>query len=192
MFDIGIWEFGVIGVVALVVLGPERLPKVARTAGHLFGRLQRYVATVKTDINREMEISEFAKVKEEVQSAARSFEQTVQENKNAIETEARGLEDATNKVAADAAKSGSPATTPSLAPPEPPAHPAPSQAEALAAQEAGMHGTSPPSHVDSVIGNTASDAAPATPAYTSPSSASRNAHQQFDLGIEPPRVRRER
>ena len=77
MFDVGMSEIALIGVVALVVLGPERLPKVARTAGHLFGRLQRYVANVKSDINREMEMSDLAKVKEEVQSAVKSFESTV-------------------------------------------------------------------------------------------------------------------
>ena len=54
MFDIGFTEIVVIAVVALIVLGPERLPKAARTLGHLFGRLQRYVADVKADINREM------------------------------------------------------------------------------------------------------------------------------------------
>ena len=55
MFDIGFSEIVVIGVVALIVIGPERLPKVARTLGHMFGRLQRYVNEVKADINREME-----------------------------------------------------------------------------------------------------------------------------------------
>jgi sec-independent protein translocase protein TatB len=85
MFDIGIWEMAVIGVVALVVLGPERLPKVARTVGHLVGRMQRYVAQVKTDINREMELSELAKVKTEFETAARDV-------KNSIETQARSAE----------------------------------------------------------------------------------------------------
>ena len=58
MFDIGFSELMVIGIVALLVLGPERLPKVARTTGHLLGRLQRYVADVKSDINREMQLDE--------------------------------------------------------------------------------------------------------------------------------------
>ena len=62
MFDVGFSEIMVIGVVALVVIGPERLPKVARTAGILMGRMQRYVAGVKADINREME--EFDQIKE--------------------------------------------------------------------------------------------------------------------------------
>jgi sec-independent protein translocase protein TatB len=102
MFDIGISEFAVIGAVALVVLGPERLPKVARTAGHLFGRLQRYVNTVKADINREMETSELANLKKEVQDAARSFEQTVNQTATSIESEARVLQNAANEMVAEA------------------------------------------------------------------------------------------
>jgi sec-independent protein translocase protein TatB len=101
MFDIGMSELMVIGAVALVVLGPERLPKVARTAGHLFGRLQRYVNTVKADINREMETSELANLKKEVQDAARSFEQTVNQTASSIESEARGLQNAANEIVAE-------------------------------------------------------------------------------------------
>jgi sec-independent protein translocase protein TatB len=66
MFDVSLSELMVIAVVALVVIGPERLPKVARTAGHLLGRLQRYVSTVKADINREMQIEELKKLQESV------------------------------------------------------------------------------------------------------------------------------
>ena len=62
MFDIGFSEIVVIAVVALIVIGPERLPKAARTLGHLFGRLQRYVNDVKADINREMELDELRKL----------------------------------------------------------------------------------------------------------------------------------
>ena len=58
MFDIGFSELLVIAVVALIVIGPERLPKVARTVGHLIGRMQRYVNDVKADISREMELDE--------------------------------------------------------------------------------------------------------------------------------------
>jgi len=95
MFDIGFSELMVIGVVALVVIGPERLPKVARTLGVLFGRLQRYVTQVKSDISREMELAELGKVKNEFESAARSF-QTEVESK-AAETE-RELRDATTSI----------------------------------------------------------------------------------------------
>ncbi len=78
MFDVGFSELLVIAVVALLVIGPERLPKVARTAGHLFGRFQRYVSAVKADIGREMEL-------EELRKAGQTF-------KNSIEEAARGVE----------------------------------------------------------------------------------------------------
>jgi sec-independent protein translocase protein TatB len=74
MFDIGFSEMMVIAIVALVVIGPERLPKVARTAGHLLGRLQRYVNDVKSDINREMQLEELKKLQSEIQESARSVE----------------------------------------------------------------------------------------------------------------------
>ena len=62
MFDIGFSELIVIAVVALIVIGPERLPKVARTLGHLLGRAQRYVSDVKSDINREIQLDELKKL----------------------------------------------------------------------------------------------------------------------------------
>jgi len=62
MFDIGFSEMIVIAIVALVVIGPERLPRVARTAGLLLGRLQRYVSDVKSDINREIQLDELKKL----------------------------------------------------------------------------------------------------------------------------------
>ena len=70
MFDVGFSEIVVIAVVALIVIGPERLPKAARTMGHLFGRLQRYVNDVKADINREIELAELRNLQKQVQSAA--------------------------------------------------------------------------------------------------------------------------
>ena len=77
MFDFGFSELLLIGVVALVVIGPERLPKVARTAGHLFGRVQRYVADVKADINREIHAEELRKLQDEIRAAVNSIEQSV-------------------------------------------------------------------------------------------------------------------
>jgi sec-independent protein translocase protein TatB len=79
MFDISFTEILVIGVVALVVLGPERLPGVARTLGHLFGRAQRYVNEVKNDIHREMELEELKKFKTSVEGTARSVEAAVRD-----------------------------------------------------------------------------------------------------------------
>lgn len=75
MFDISFTELIVIAVVALVVIGPERLPKVARTAGHLLGRLQRYVSDVKSDIQREMQLEELKKLQAEVAESARQMEE---------------------------------------------------------------------------------------------------------------------
>jgi len=77
MFDIGFSELMLIAVVALVVIGPERLPRVARTAGHLLGRLQRYVSTVKSDISREMQVEELRRLQSEIQESARSVENSL-------------------------------------------------------------------------------------------------------------------
>lgn len=81
MFDFGFSEMVVVAVVGLIVLGPERLPKVARQAGQWLGKLQRYVADVKSDINRQMELDELRKLQSEVSGAARdlkgSFESAV-------------------------------------------------------------------------------------------------------------------
>jgi sec-independent protein translocase protein TatB len=85
MFDVGFSEIVVIGVVALIVVGPERLPKVARTVGHLLGRMQRYVNDVKADIGREMELDDLRKLQTDMHDAARSFESTV--HKEISETE---------------------------------------------------------------------------------------------------------
>ncbi|MHB1085404.1 MAG: Sec-independent protein translocase protein TatB [Thiobacillus sp.] len=76
MFDIGFSELIMIGIVALIVIGPERLPKVARTAGHLYGRMQRYVSTVKSDISREMDLDELRRTGQEFKD---SIESTVSE-----------------------------------------------------------------------------------------------------------------
>ncbi|MDR1887825.1 MAG: Sec-independent protein translocase protein TatB [Zoogloeaceae bacterium] len=79
MFDIGFSELIVVGVVALVVVGPERLPKVARTVGHLLGRMQRYVNEVKSDLSREMELDELRKLQSQVMASAHELEASVQQ-----------------------------------------------------------------------------------------------------------------
>ncbi len=91
MFDIGFSELMVIALVALVVIGPERLPRVARTLGHLFGRLQRYVNEVKADINREIELEELRKFKNEFEQAAQSMETKLKEEVYKVETSATEL-----------------------------------------------------------------------------------------------------
>lgn len=74
MFDVGFSEMLVIAVVALVVIGPEKLPGVAKTVGAWFGRLQRYVNDVKADINREIELEELRKFKTQFEEAAQSLD----------------------------------------------------------------------------------------------------------------------
>ena len=85
MFDFGFSELVVIGVVMLIVVGPERLPKVARTAGHLLGRLQRYVSDVKSDIQREMQLEELKKLQEQVKEQAHEMESSVREQVSSLE-----------------------------------------------------------------------------------------------------------
>src|SRR5512136_3042717 len=77
MIDFGFDKLALIGAVALIVIGPERLPKVARTVGHLLGKAQRYVADVKAEVNRSIELEELKKMKTEFEDAARNVEQTV-------------------------------------------------------------------------------------------------------------------
>ena len=116
MIDIGFSELVVIGVVALIVIGPERLPKTARTIGHLFGRLQRYVNEVKADINREIELDELRKLQKEVQSAAQDLKTSVESAARNVETGVREVErDLNAGVTADP----DPAETARLAEPGP-------------------------------------------------------------------------
>jgi len=102
MFDIGFSEIVVIGVVALVVIGPERLPKTARTVGLLFGRLQRYVNDVKADISREMELDELRRLQHEMQGAARELESTVKGAASDMAAGVRNVESELNAAAAQA------------------------------------------------------------------------------------------
>jgi sec-independent protein translocase protein TatB len=87
MFDIAFSELMIIGLVALIVIGPEKLPRVARTLGHLAGRLQRYVSDVKSDINREIELDELRKMRDSFQQSASSFESSVKSELGKTETE---------------------------------------------------------------------------------------------------------
>ena len=117
MFDIGFSELMVIAVVALIVIGPERLPKVARTVGLLFGRMQRYVNDVKADISREMALDDLRKLQANIQDTANSLEQSMKQEVGAVESDL-------NKIAGDTQA----AVAPSASPAE--------TAEALAAAEA--------------------------------------------------------
>ena len=78
MIDLGVSKLALIAVVALVVVGPERLPKVARMVGNLFGRAQRYMAEVKSEVSRQMEVEEFKKLREESVAAFKDVESSIQ------------------------------------------------------------------------------------------------------------------
>ncbi len=93
MFDVGFSELVVIALVALIVIGPERLPKVARTVGILLGRLQRYVNDVKSDINREIQLDELKQLPEQVTNQTRDFE-------SSLTQEMRSVEDSLNQTIA--------------------------------------------------------------------------------------------
>ncbi len=79
MIDFGFDKIALIGAVALIVIGPEKLPRVARTVGALFGKAQRYVADVKAEVNRSIELEELKKMKTQFEDAARDVQQTVRQ-----------------------------------------------------------------------------------------------------------------
>ncbi|QKV54254.1 Sec-independent protein translocase protein TatB [Comamonas antarctica] len=106
MIDIGLSKMALIGAVALIVIGPEKLPRVARTVGTLLGKAQRYVADVKAEVNRSMELDELKKMKESVEGAARDVEQT-------IHTSASDFEKDWNSSLGDASDTASGSYTPS-------------------------------------------------------------------------------
>jgi len=85
VIDLGISKMALIGAVALIVIGPEKLPRVARTVGTLLGKAQRYVADVKNEVNRSMELDELKKMKETVEGAARDVENSIQTNASDFE-----------------------------------------------------------------------------------------------------------
>lgn len=89
MFDFGFSEMLVIGVIALVVLGPERLPVVARTAGEWIGKAQRFVAQVKSDIDRETELSELKRIQDEARALADDVKSTVEKSAAQIESDVK-------------------------------------------------------------------------------------------------------
>ena len=122
MFDVSFSELIVIGVVALVVIGPERLPRVARTVGHLLGRAQRYVNDVKADIHREIQLDELKKLQSQLAESAQtigdSVQQEIESARAAFVSPAHAalaeLETTHHEILAEAAPES---TTPALTPP---------------------------------------------------------------------------
>jgi sec-independent protein translocase protein TatB len=91
MIDFGFDKLALIGAVALIVIGPEKLPRVARTVGHMLGKAQRYVADVKAEVNRSIELDELKKMKTQFEDAARDVEQTVNKEVNQASAEFNSL-----------------------------------------------------------------------------------------------------
>jgi sec-independent protein translocase protein TatB len=95
MIDLGLTKIAVIGVVALVVIGPEKLPKVARMAGSLYGRMQRYLHEVKSEVSREIELEELRNLKKEVEETAHTIrsdvETSIKESMDDVESAWRDL-----------------------------------------------------------------------------------------------------
>ena len=100
MIDLGLSKLALIGAVALVVIGPEKLPRVARTVGALLGKAQRYVADVKAEVNRSMELDELKKMKSTVEGAAQEVQNSIQTTTSDFEKEwstaTSGLDSATD------------------------------------------------------------------------------------------------
>lgn len=104
MIDLGISKIALIGAVALIVIGPEKLPRVARTVGTLLGKAQRYVADVKQEVNRSMELDELKKMKETVEGAARDVETSIQTNASDFE---KSWTETTGEIMGEAGGAGS-------------------------------------------------------------------------------------
>jgi sec-independent protein translocase protein TatB len=118
MFDVNFSEILVILVVALVVIGPERLPAVARSMGQWLGRIQRFVSTVKQDVNKSMELEELRELERKVKAEAAALEQSAQQAGKDISREMRQVEQEIERHVADPDKSSTPPN-----PPLPPQHP---------------------------------------------------------------------
>jgi len=97
MFDFSLPELMVVMVAALIVIGPERLPKVARTLGHLYGRARRYVNGVKADISRDMAIEEYRQLQQKIQAEASALESSVREAGRSVDSQVNQL----NRAVAD-------------------------------------------------------------------------------------------
>ncbi|HMN19889.1 MAG TPA: Sec-independent protein translocase protein TatB [Ottowia sp.] len=119
MLELGISKMALIGAVALIVIGPEKLPRVARTVGTLLGKAQRYVADVKSEVNRAMDLDELKKMKESVEQAGRDVEK-------GLKSASADFEKDWSEVTASLSDSGSGAgeseSTPAWEPPPPEYH----------------------------------------------------------------------
>jgi len=183
MFDVGFSELLFIGLVALIVLGPERLPKVARTVGHLLGRMQRYAASVKADIEREIQLEELKRLEAQIQAQARELEREMQQQaasiaheidgaRRAVETEPTAVGAEPAAVGAEPAAVGAEPAAAGAEPAAAGAEPAAAGAEpAAAGAEPAAAGTAPPERVGEAAPVTSSS--PSDPAVLLPSEAAK-------------------
>ena len=179
MFDVSLTELMVIGVVALIVIGPERLPKVARTVGHLLGRAQRYVNDVKSDIQREIELDELRKFKTEMEDAAQGVQQSLNETGASLQEPVQQFRAELDEVAREASGKATPAVA--QAPVTAQVADA-AQAPAAGSPAAGSHAAGSPTAEVSVAG------APAQPARTI-APPSQNHNLDLDLPAAEPAPR---
>ena len=135
MFDVGFSELIVIALVALIVIGPERLPRVARTLGALLGRAQRYVNDVKADIQREVDLDELKSIRSTFQDAAKSVEQSVSQVGEELQAAGNSLNQSVSGAPEDKAE---PASAPA---PDPAAAAADETQTASAQLELGLEST---------------------------------------------------
>ncbi|MDR7299226.1 sec-independent protein translocase protein TatB [Pelomonas aquatica] len=120
MLDFGFDKIALIGAVALIVIGPEKLPRVARTVGTLLGKAQRYVADVKAEVNRSIELEELQKMKSQFQSAVQDVEQTVRQE---VDSATQALNQTWQDVSNDASSSSYDPDTGLASPPPQYRHP---------------------------------------------------------------------
>jgi sec-independent protein translocase protein TatB len=116
LVDFGLDKIALIGAVALIVIGPEKLPKVARTIGHLVGKAQRYVADVRAEVNRSIELDELKKMKTQFEDAARNVEQTVQQE---VQSASSSFDTDWSSLGSPAGEAPAAGATDALAPPPP-------------------------------------------------------------------------
>ena len=97
MFDVSFSELLIIAVVALLVIGPERLPKLARSVGAFTGRMQRYMAQVKEEVNREMRFEELQKLQQEIKQSVENTQSSINQQVAEIQNSAAQIADAPKK-----------------------------------------------------------------------------------------------
>jgi sec-independent protein translocase protein TatB len=123
LIDFGFDKIALIGAVALIVIGPEKLPRVARTVGHLVGKAQRYVADVKAEVNRSIELEELQKMKSQFETAARDVETSVRNEVNqASDALSQSWNDAAGSLGSGLANAGAGADGSAAWTPAPPAY----------------------------------------------------------------------